>query len=141
MEESQNIRESPICKSDWAVLYLRIMIGAILLLHNVGKMQNYNEIINSYHQLWGVAGATWYVAFSLIEVICAFLLIIGRWVRLSSAVLILGTLAGMIFYFGLSTPLVIELNAVYILLYLLLVITGGGYYSMDRVRCRVHGRV
>ena len=34
--------------ADWAILYLRLFIGTIILLHNVGKMQAYNEIINYY---------------------------------------------------------------------------------------------
>ena len=38
--------------SDWAILYLRLFIGTIILLHNVGKMQAYNEIIN-YYPSWG----------------------------------------------------------------------------------------
>lgn len=33
---------------DWAVLYLRLFTGASMLFHNIGKMQNYNEIISSY---------------------------------------------------------------------------------------------
>ena len=33
---------------DWAVLYLRLFTGAMMLFHNIGKIQNYNEIISSY---------------------------------------------------------------------------------------------
>ncbi len=117
--------------NDWALLYLRVVIGGALLLHNVAKMQDYNYIIEAYRSLWGVAGATWYVLFSFVEVTCAFLLIMGRWVRAASVVLILGTLAGMIIYFSVNALQSIELNALYILLYLLFVITGGGYYSLD----------
>ncbi len=124
------------CNSDWAILYLRILIGGALLLHNVAKMQDYNYIITSYHTLWGIGGATWYVAFSFIEVLCAFCLIMGRWVRLSAVILILGTISGMIVYFGYNSPLLIELNAIYILIYLLFVITGGGFYSLDSTRIK-----
>lgn len=136
MKKNQNISTSHSCRSDWAILYLRIVFGGILLLHNVSKMQDYNVVIESYHQLLGIGGATWYVAFSVVEVVCAFMLIIGRWVRPAAVVLILGTLAGMIIYFGLTSTQTIELNAIYILIYILFVITGGGYYSMDEVYCR-----
>ncbi len=121
---------------DWAILYMRIVVGGALLLHNVAKMQSYNVVIEAYHQLWGVGGATWYVAFAFVEVVCAFLLIMGRWVRSSSVVLILGTLAGMIIYFRTNTSTAVELNSLYILIYLLFVITGGGYYSIDAARYR-----
>ncbi len=134
MEEGKNSNESLICANDWAVLYMRIVTGGALLLHNVAKMQDYNFIIDSYRQLWGVGGATWYVIFSFVEVVCAFLLIMGRWVRSASVVLILGTISGMMIYFGSNSALMIELNALYILIYLLFVICGGGYYSMDAAR-------
>lgn len=42
--------------ADWAILYLRLFIGTIILLHNVGKMQAYNEIIN-YYPSWGIFGS------------------------------------------------------------------------------------
>ncbi|MFI3285667.1 MAG: DoxX family protein [Rikenellaceae bacterium] len=127
MEENQKTRGT----NDWAVLYLRVVVGGALLLHNVAKMQDYNYIIDAYRALWGIAGATWYIAFSFVEVACAFLLIMGRWVRSVAVVLILGTLAGMIIYFNINSSQSIELNALYILIYLLFAITGGGYYSLD----------
>ncbi len=136
MKESQNNTESPFCTNDWAILYMRIVIGGVLLLHNVAKMQDYNIVIDSYHKMWGVGGATWYVGFSFVEVFCAFLLIMGRWVRSAAVVLILGTIAGMIIYFGGNSALTIEINALYILIYLLFVISGGGYYSLDSVSWR-----
>ncbi len=136
MKSNQNNTESPFCTNDWAILYIRILLGGALLLHNVIKMQDYNIVIDAYREMWGVGGATWYIAFSFVEVVCAFLLIIGRWVRSAAVVLILGTLAGMIIYFGGNSALIVELNAIYILLYLLLVISGGGYYSLDSVNWR-----
>ena len=33
---------------DWAVLYLRLFLGSIMLFHNIGKIQNYNELISPY---------------------------------------------------------------------------------------------
>lgn len=136
MEKDQKNIVPAACRGDWALLYLRVVIGGVLLLHNVAKMQNYNVVIDSYHQLWGVGGATWYVLFSFVEVLSAFLLIMGRWVRATAVVLILGTVAGMIIYFGSASAATIELNAIYILLYLLFLISGGGFYSMDGVGLR-----
>ena len=57
--------------ADWAILYLRLFIGTIILLHNVGKMQAYNEIIN-YYPSWGIFGsASFSLRSPLIEVLCA----------------------------------------------------------------------
>lgn len=55
--------------ADWAILYLRLFIGTIILLHNVGKMQAYNEIIN-YYPSWGIFGSAFiFVAIATIEVL------------------------------------------------------------------------
>ena len=33
---------------DWAVLYMRLFAGGMMFFHNIGKIQDYNEIVNSY---------------------------------------------------------------------------------------------
>ncbi len=129
-------KSKPLCTSDWALLYLRIIIGGALLLHNVAKMQDYNTIISSYSSMWGIEGATWYIALSVIEVVSAFMLIIGYWVRTAAVVLIMGTVSVMILYFRYSSPIFVELQSLYVMIYILFLITGGGYYSMDRARAR-----
>ncbi|MFR9502883.1 MAG: DoxX family protein [Rikenellaceae bacterium] len=141
MKEKQKSTESSPYTNDWTILYLRIIVGGALLMHNVAKMQNYNVVIDAYHQLWGMGAATWYVAFSFVEVLCALLLIIGRWVRPTAAMLILGTIASMIIYYGTLSSLTIELNSLYTLIYILFFITGGGYYSFDFARQRRINRV
>ena len=32
---------------DWAVLYMRLFAGGMMFFHNIGKIQDYNEIVNS----------------------------------------------------------------------------------------------
>ena len=33
---------------DWAVLYMRLFAGGMMFFHNIGKIQDYNEIVTSY---------------------------------------------------------------------------------------------
>ncbi len=129
-------KSRPLYTSDWALLYLRIIVGGALLLHNVAKMQDYNTIISSYSSMWGIEGATWYIALSVIEVVAAFMLLIGFWVRSAAMVLIIGTISVMILYFRHSSPIFVELQSLYVMIYILFIITGGGYYSMDSARAR-----
>ena len=111
--------------ADWAILYLRLFIGTIILLHNVGKMQAYNEIIN-YYPSWGIFGSAFiFVAIATIEVLCAISLMLGYKVRLSAAIMAASLLISLLFLFpgkGFGTS---ELLFVY------LVISGGGVYSLD----------
>ena len=109
--------------ADWAILYLRLFIGTIILLHNVGKMQAYNEIIN-YYPSWGIFGSAFiFVAIATIEVLCAISLMLGY----KAASLLIS----LLFLFpgkGFGTS---ELLFVYLGIQVALVISGGGVYSLD----------
>lgn len=117
--------------ADWAILYLRLFIGTIILLHNVGKMQAYNEIIN-YYPSWGIFGSAFiFVAIAMIEVLCAISLMLGYKVRLSAAIMAASLLISLLFLFpgkGFGTS---ELLFVYLGIQVALVISGGGVYSLD----------
>ncbi|MEG2365161.1 MAG: DoxX family protein [Alistipes sp.] len=114
---------------DWGVLYLRMVLGMDLLLHNIGKMQDYNEIINSYPSILYMSNATSFVLIMVAEVVMAVLLMLGFWVRFAAATLTIGMLWVTLtlgFPAGGATLL---LAAVYFFL----VIVGGGVYAFDAV--------
>ncbi len=123
-------------QKEWAILYLRVAVGGSLLLHNVAKMQDYNFIITSYHRYWGMAGATWFVILSAVEVTSAFMLIMGYRVRLAASALIVGTITALAVYFNDSTAMLLNLQILYVFIYIFFLITGGGLYSFDYSRSR-----
>ena len=45
MEKKMTGRIGEYRRMDWAVFYMRLFTGAMMLFHNSGKIQNYNEII------------------------------------------------------------------------------------------------
>lgn len=77
---------------DWAVLCLRLFTGASMLFHNIGKIQNYNEIISSYPSLLYINPPAVFVIVTVAEVLLAVLIIMGLWVRMSALVMSLGIL-------------------------------------------------
>lgn len=77
---------------DWAVLYLRLFTGASMLFHNIGKIQNYNEIISSYPSPLYINPPAVFVIVTVAEVLLAVLIIMGLWVRMSALVMSLGIL-------------------------------------------------
>lgn len=119
---------------DLAQLYLRIVIGGMLLLHNIDKQQHYNEIIDSYPSMDGIGGATWFLLFSVVESVAAVMLIVGWRIRLASTALILGTIIAMTLYFPQPSTVTLELRGIYVFLYIYIFIAGGGLYSLDQIR-------
>lgn len=123
-------------KLDIAQLYLRIIIGGMLILHNIYKMQNYNEVISSYPAIDELSGRFWHVAFATVESVTAIMLIIGWRVRLAASTLIIGTILAMLIYFPSPSAEDFELKAIYTFIYIYVLITGGGLYSLDSVQNR-----
>lgn len=66
---------------DWAVLYMRLFAGGMMFFHNIGKIQDYNEIVDSYPSFAFAGSPAVFVIVSLVEVVLATLIIMGLWVR------------------------------------------------------------
>lgn len=110
---------------DWAVLYLRLFIGGIMLFHNIGKMQDYNEIINSYPSLLYIDSSAVFVIVTIAEVLLSALIMMGLWVRFSAFLMALG----LVFMF--AAGLAGEVEFVCLGIYVFLVVSGGGIYAFD----------
>ena len=63
-----------------------------MLFHNIGKMQDYNEIVNSYPSFASAGSAATFVVVTVAEVLLAVAIIMGIWVRMSALILSLGIL-------------------------------------------------
>lgn len=114
---------------DWAVLYLRLFTGAAMLFHNIGKMQNYNEIIDSYPSLLYIDPAAVFVIVTVAEVLLSVFIIMGLWVRMSALLMVTGILLAFAWGgFGAGALLFVWLG-----IYVFLVISGGGLYGFDEV--------
>lgn len=112
---------------DWAVLYLRLFTGGMMLFHNIGKIQNYNEIISSYPTLLYINPAAVFVVVTVIEVLLSVLIIMGLWVRMSAILMSLGILLAFAWGgFGAG-----ELEFTWLGVYVSLAISGGGLYAFD----------
>mgnify|MGYP001525024074 CR=1 FL=1 len=63
-----------------------------MFFHNIGKIQDYNEIVNSYPSFAFAGSPAVFVIVSLVEVVLATLIIMGLWVRASAIVMAAGIL-------------------------------------------------
>ncbi len=116
---------------DAAVLYMRFFMGGVLLLHNIGKLQVYNEIIDSYPALFYIDNRASFVLIALAQTLLAVLLLIGLKVRLAAALLAAG-FACALWRDGIGTAG--EVRFLWIGICLFLCISGGGAYAADGVQ-------
>ncbi len=121
---------------DLAILYLRIAVGGMLLLHNIGNLQRYNVLVGDYPTWRGVAGSAIFVLFMLIESLSAVMLITGWRVRLAAVILTAQSIFSMLIYHPLPSTSELELHSLYTFIYIYIFIAGGGLYSFDRFRTK-----
>lgn len=110
---------------DWAVLYMRLFAGGMMFFHNIGKIQDYNEIVNSYPSFAFLGSAAVFVIASIVEVLLATLIIMGLRVRTAAILMALGILLALLMgYVG-------EPAFVWLGIYVFLAISGSGLYAFD----------
>ena len=127
MEKKMTGRIGEYRRMDWAVFYMRLFTGAMMLFHNIGKIQNYNEIIGSYPALLHIEPAAVFVIVTVAEALLAVLIIMGLWVRMSALVMSLGILLMFAWGgFGAGEP-----EFAWLGIYVFLIVSGGGLYAFD----------
>ena len=123
-------------RMDISLLYLRLFIGGVVLLHNVGKLQTYNEIINGYPALLFDSPTLTFAVFSIIEVAFAMMIMCGLWVRFSSFLMALGMCLSIFVVVPTAGMTAGTLQFIYMGIYIFFVISGGGRYAMDSLLWR-----
>lgn len=116
---------------DSAILFMRIFIGAMMLTHGIGKLQNYNAIVNSFPDPLGIGSAVSFAIITFVEVGCSVLIIMGLFTRLATLPLIFGMFVATFIAFPDKSFAASELSFVYMGIYIMLLISGGGRYAID----------
>lgn len=105
---------------DWAVLYMRLFAGGMMFFHNIGKIQDYNEIVNLYPSFAFLGSAAVFVIASIVEVLLATLIIMGLRVRTAAILMALGILLALLMGYA-GEPAFVWLG-----IYVFLAISGSG---------------
>lgn len=116
-----------------AILFLRIFIGGVILLHVIGKLQTYSNLILEYPSILGLSSATTLSLTILFESLFAALIIIGVATRLISAVMLLVTLLSVGYMLQMEdvTIMNLKLEFLYLDIYITLIISGNGTYGFN----------
>ncbi len=117
---------------NWSLLLLRITSGGLMLTHGIPKWNKlFGDEPISFANPIGL-GETWsLILVTFAEVICSILILIGLSTRLALVFLII-TMAVAAFITHAGDPLnEIELPLFYLMVYISLLISGPGKYSID----------
>lgn len=116
---------------DWALLIARIGIAVLMLTHGIPKMIMLSSEEIQFPEIFGLSAVLSLSLAVFAEVFCSFFILIGLGTRAASIPLIL-TMMVALFSIHITDPFARQEPAIhYLLVYIVLLITGSGKYSID----------
>ncbi|MBQ5395482.1 MAG: DoxX family protein [Alistipes sp.] len=121
--------------TELAILFLRIFIGGVMLLHMVGKLQDYDNVVLDFYSLLSMSQATSFALTIIFEGLFAVMIIMGVGTRLAALMMC------VVSAIALGEALVVselsdassKLQFIYFGIYLTLLISGGGKYALSEI--------
>lgn len=121
-------------RTDLAVLFLRIVIGVLMLTHGIPKLISLVSGDIQFPGLFGLSPALSLALTVFAEVICSVLILFGLGTRLATIPLMF-TMLVAVFYIHAADPLATkEVAILYLLAYVILFFTGSGKYSVENLK-------
>lgn len=116
---------------DSVLLFVRVGIASLMLVHGLPKLEMLLSGDVQFASVFGMSPALSLVLAVSAEVFCSVLLLFGLGTRLAVIPLIF-TMLTAVFYIHAADPFARqELGLLYLLVYVLLFVTGSGRYSLD----------
>ena len=112
------------------ILALRLFFGILFFSHGLDKMMNFNELSYTYPSVFGFGSYMTLMLSILCEFACSIFLIAGLLVRIT----VIPMIAAMaVAFFDIHDGMFPdgELSLIYMVLFVILYITGPGRYSFD----------
>lgn len=123
--------------NDSAIFFMRIFVGILMLIHGIEKINNYEMLFPMFPDPLGIGSSASLVMIIGIETVGSLLLIMGLLVRPAALVLASAMLVATFFAYPGEPFSAHELSFVYVGIYVMLLISGGMRYSLDRVFFRL----
>lgn len=119
---------------DVALLVLRIGIAAMMLVHGLPKLQMLlSGDVSQFPGVLGMSPGLSLALATLAEVVCSVLILIGLGTRLASIPLLITMLVAVLVVHAADPFAAQELGLLYLLGYVVLLLLGGGRFSLDSV--------
>lgn len=122
---------------DIGALLLRVSAGmALFMNHGLGKIQNFQERLESFSDPIGLGSATSFILILFAEAVCSLLVVLGLWTRASTIPVIIG-MAVIVLVVDAGQPFQARETAfLFLMAFMAIFFTGSGRYSLDRLRFR-----
>jgi putative oxidoreductase len=117
------------------LLLLRVGIGCLMLVHGVAKIQGFGQMSTGFPDPLGLGSQLSLIMAIAAEVGCSILLIIGLGSRLAAIPLAFTMFVALFLVHQADPWKAKELASVYLLVYVSLVLTGPGRFSLDQLWC------
>lgn len=118
---------------DSAIFFMRIFVGILMLTHGIEKINNYEILYTTFPSIFGMGSNLSLILIIAAEAGCSLLLIIGLFVR-PAAIALAFSMFVATFVAQSGMPFAArELSLIYMGIYIMLAISGGMRYSLDRV--------
>jgi putative oxidoreductase len=124
---------------DAGLLVLRLWFGlSMLLLHGWGKLTGFSDMAAKFPGFFGLGPHVELGLVTFAETVCALLLALGLFTRLSAFILVINfSVAFFVAHHGILTGEKSgEMAFVYLAGYVILLIAGGGRFALDSICCR-----
>jgi len=115
----------------FGLLILRAAFGCYMLVHGIPKLMGFNKMAAQFPDPLGLGSQLSLIGAITAEVGCSILLILGLGTRLAAIPLAFTMLVALLFIHAADPWQTKELAAVYLTVYVTLILTGGGKYSLD----------
>lgn len=112
------------------ILCLRLFFGALFMMHGLDKLTHFNELSTSYTSVLGLGSYMTLMLSIFTELCCSIFLMTGLLVRITVIPMIV---AMAVAFFDVHDAIMPEgeLALIYLILFIILYLTGPGRYSID----------
>lgn len=115
------------------LLILRVAFGSFMLVHGIPKLLGFAEMADKFPDPIGMGSQLSLIAAIGAEVGCSILLILGLGTRFVVLPLAFTMVIALFVVHGADPWQKKELAAIYLTVYAVLALTGGGQFSLDRL--------
>lgn len=118
------------------LLVLRLALGGFMLVHGLQKVMNFAALSEAFPDPIGMGSQLSLILAIGAEVGCSVLVILGLLTRLAAAPLAFTMVVALFIVHGADPWKIKELAAVFLAMYVVLLITGPGQFSVDAMISR-----
>jgi len=127
------VNSEPVSE-DFGYLVLRLGAGGTMFWqHGWPKLMAFSDKVDSFADPFGLGSAFSLVLLLLAEVLCSALVVLGLWTRLAVIPLIIAMAVVVFMVKGDAEFAEKELAAVYLMSFVVLLFTGSGRFSIDKI--------